>query len=522
MLPNGGLDSSSCCLSFASPCETLEYAFSCIANGTSGSPAEILIDGVASINRTINFTIPTGYNVSVKSRTEANAEIKCTSSRAVLELRSNGVSDISFKGILIHNCGPEVPAAILIEGPLNARFDHCTFENNTCSGLNVRDANVLIKNSKFRNNIANASNSFEIDFEFGKTSLGGSLGIMFDKGVGNQVEIISSNFSHSKSFVNRGRYAVSHDTGKQRLLSNYYASGGGLSVINTFDSKENTVIIKECNFEHNRGTYGGGLFLTFVHNATGSRVLLENSIVANNFVSLTGGGLLISSWDRAYNNSVDIKNCHIFSNNAMGGGAMKVIYNSIDPYSESKVGSLNFKMQNTNIYGNRATSGSALRLLSNAPAGRIQPILPKIVDCVIKGHRPARGSKEYPGAVLSTKLGIEFIGTNYLLDNVQGSAIYISSGTIHVKGTLIFHGNIGAQGGAAYLADTSRIKMYPGSYLNISKNHANFRGGGLYVEATTLQDVIYPYNPGCFLQYSEAKIPPSKWQVSLQLSFQLG
>lgn len=510
-----GSDNTTCCFS-SLPCSSLQYALSCISNRTTGTPAIIVIDGASSLTGRTEFVVPTGYNVTITGKPAVLTELKCGTPKSTLVIKGNRDSFITFNNILMHDCGPNVPSAILIEGPLNAEFNNCTFINNMCAGLNVRDANLVIKNSRFRNNIANQTNSFEVDFQFGNTSLGGSLGIMFHKGIGNKVEILSSEFSLSKTFVNEDPNAVSHDTGQKRLLSNYYASGGGLSVINTFDSQSNTVLIKNCIFNQNQGTYGGGLFLTFVHNSTGNRIIIENSTISNNFVSLTGGGLLISSWDQAYNNSIYIVNCDIYSNDAMGGGAMKVIYNSINRFNENLGGSLDFQMNNSRVFNNKAMSGSALRMLSNIPPGRIQTVLPKVTDCIISGHRPARASKEYPGAVLSTKLGIEFYGTNHLMNNTQGSAIHISAGTIHVKGTLIFHKNVGLQGGAVYLADTSKITLHPGSFLNVSQNHANFRGGGFYVEATTLREVTYPYNPGCFLQYSVAKTPPSKWEVCMK------
>ena len=509
----GGIDSSTCCESSGMACKSLSYALSCISNNSTVSPTDVLVDGDASFNGRTELTIPYDHRITISSLSSTPATISCESGNSMLVIRSIGGASVSFRNIIVRNCGPNVPSSILIEGPLKATFDNCTFMDNFCSGLNSRDANLTVNNSRFINNIANQSNSFDIDFAFGNTSLGGGLGVMFDKGIGNKVEILSSDFMLGSTFVNENPDAASHDTSKTRLLSNYYASGGGLSVINTFDSRGNTVVIRKCKFERNRGTYGGGLLLTFVHNATANSIVVENCTVAHNYVSHTGGGVLISTWDKAHNNSVILRNCNIFSNNAMGGGAMKVIYNSIDPFNENRGGSIDFQMHGCNVFENKAMSGSALRLLSNLPFGRIPPLVPKLYNCTLKGHSPARGSKEYPGAVLSTKLGIEFHGNNFLVNNTLGSAIHISSGIIHVRGTLIFQGNIGLQGGAVYIAESSRIVLYPESHMKVLQNHANFRGGGFYVEATTLREVTYPYNPGCFLQYSEENTPPSKWKV---------
>ena len=519
-ISSSGTDNQECCTSTSRniSCGSLSFALSCISNRTTPSPVTLIIEEKASIDKEINFLIPSNYNVSVSGDLpNKDVILHCGDGNSTLTIKASGKkkSFITFSGIRFQKCGPLVPAAVLVDGTngmLSAEFEKCTFANNSCSGLNAKDVDLAVKNSVFMFNFANQTNSFETDFEFGKTSLGGSLGVMF-QGNSHQVQVSSSMFKMSETFVNKDINVVSHDTDKIRLLSNYYASGGGMSVIHAFDSSNNRVEIKDCNFHDNKGTYGGGLFLTFIHNSTENELSLTGSTVFNNYVSQTGGGILVSSWDQAHNNSIKIVNCNISANTAMGGGAMKIIYNSKDPNDVDRGGIVAFEMHNSAIFENTATSGSALRLLSNLPLGRSSPILPKFHSCSFMGHRPTSNSKEYPGAILSTKLGLEFYESNTLSYNSQGSAIYISSGTIHVKGTLIFYKNRGMQGGAAYLADLSKIVLYPGSHLQLIENHADFRGGGLYVEATTLRETTYPYNPGCFLQYSEAKVPPSKWQV---------
>ena len=510
----GGMDVTTCCRSPGLACRSLSYALSCISNNSSASPTDVLVDGDASFEGRTEFTIPKDRSITISSKSSTPAVIKCKSGNSMLVVRSNGGASVLFRNIIVRECGPNVPSAILMEGALKATFENCTFMNNLCSGLNIRDASLTVNNSRFIHNIANQSSSFDIDFAFGNTSLGGGLGIMFDKGMGSKVEILSSDFMFGSAYFNKDPDAVSHDTDKAKLLANYYATGGGLSVINTFESKDNAVIIRNCSFMQNKGTYGGGLFFTFVHNSTGNSILVQNCTVAHNFASHTGGGILVTSWDKSHNNSVNMKNCNIFSNNAMGGGAVKVIYNSIDPFNENRGGIIDFQMHNCNIVENKAMSGSALRLLSHLPFGLTPSLVPKIYNCIISGHSPARGSKEYSGAVLSTKLGIEFYGNTFLLNNTHGSAIHISSAIIHVRGTLVFQGNIGQQGGGVYLAESSKITLYPDSYLKFDKNHADFRGGGVYVEVVTIREVVYPFNPGCFLQYSEKRTPPSKWKVT--------
>ena len=509
-----GTDSFICCQSLGTACRSLEYALSCISANIIGSYSIVRVDGIASLNKRTELNIPTDYNVTIESENIMPAVINCDSDNSMLIVRSDGRgASIVFRNVLVRNCGPSVPSAVLIEGPLDAEFNSCTFINNTCAGLNIIDANLMVINSQFRNNRLTAAGNLDGEFVLGNDSLGAGLGILFDSGIGMTVEIVSSDFILGSGVVSDKPAIGIPRSSKGKLPSLYTIGGGGLSVIYAFDSHDNSVSVSNCNFEYNRGTYGGGLYFNFLHNSTRNSVLVENCTVARNFVSLTGSGLLISSEDRAHNNTIILKSCNIYSNNAMSGGAMKVTYNSIDPSNVKRGGLMDFQMHNCNVFDNIAMSGSAFRLVSNIPSGRVSQLLPKLYNCTISGHRPARGSKEYPGAIYSTGVGIEFHGMNYFTSNTQGSAIHISSGILHVKGILIFERNIGYEGSAAYLTTSSKLILYPDSYLRISNNHAERRGGGLFVEVTASWQVIYEYNPGCFLQYSEADTLPSKWRV---------
>ena len=519
-----GNDTTECCTNSSVLCRSINFILKTCVPRTP-PPITIFIQEQAFISGSDYIELPDNYviNVFPSDQTNDTALLSCDSVNSTLALRPNssgiGNSIIRFNKVSFKNCGPKVPAAVLISGPLKAEFHSCVFANNFCSGLNARDTNLVIDSSRFLSNFANQTESFSVDFEFGVTSLGGGLGILFEKGGGYVVKINSSQFLLCETYINRDVSVISHDTGKKRLLSNYYASGGGINVIHAFNSSKNKVSIKKCHFERNNATYGGGLFLSFIHNTTANDLYLENCNVTKNFVSQTGGGVLFSSWDWAHNNTVIVKDCNLSYNDAMVGGAMKIIFNNKDPYDKDRGGIVRFEMHRVNMWQNTAMSGSALRLLQNLPIGRFSPVLPKLFNCTIQGHKPSRNSKEYPGAILSTRLGIEFEGENILASNIQGSAMYMSAGNIHIKGKLTLTQNKGQQGAAIFLADMSRIILYPESHIVIAENHADFRGGGLYVETVTLQETTYPYNPGCFLQYSEAKVPPSKWKVSIPTSF---
>ena len=84
------------------------------------------------MNGRTKLTLPKGYNVTVESLTAVPAVVSCESSNSMLFVRSNGEgASVVFRNILVRNCGPQVPSAVVIEGPLNAEFIYCIFINNT-------------------------------------------------------------------------------------------------------------------------------------------------------------------------------------------------------------------------------------------------------------------------------------------------------------------------------------------------------------------------------------------------------
>ena len=520
---NGNLGEDSInCLNNSIPCKSLEHVFQFLNkpdNQTSDSHFEISIDQkIIHLAKRIRLIALDNYKVhlgpgQVGGMQLPESTIISNSNNAMIEIHPSSKATVIFRKLSFTNFGPNVPAAVLINGPISVTFEQCNFFDNHCSGLNVRDSNLVIRKSNFSDNLANQTNDFDINFSFGNTSLAGNLGIMFEMDGGYYVSIDTCRFERGRAYTNDNEYVISHDTGVKRILSNYYAIGGGVGIVHAFSSKRNTVNITKCHFESNSATYGGGLFLTFIHNTSYNKVFIGESVITKNNVSQTGGGILFSSWDNAHNNGAFFSDCEVSYNDAMGGGGMKIIYNNKDPNNPNQGGALEFQMRRCKIYTNTAMSGAAVRLLFNLPIGRIVPVLPKFVDCTFQGHKPSRNSREYPGAILSSRLSFELEGLNEFISNIKGSAIYMSYSSIHVKGALKFIKNHGRYGGAIYLADVSNIILYPSSSATFTRNQADFQGGALYVQATTLQETTYPYNPGCFVQYSIPKTKHSQWKV---------
>ena len=348
------------------------------------------------------------------------------------------------------------------------------------------------------------------------TNLGGAIGIMFQHAINGRVIINNCDIKGNTAFVNNASFVNTHATNNKRILSNYYTLGGGLSIIHTHGAHHNIVKVTNCNIEKNMATYAGGIFVTFVHNATENSVYMRNLTIKDNFASQTGGGFICSSWERSHNNSFDLHESIVTDNEAMTGGGAKLILNNRNPFRpEEAAGIIRIKIAKTHFVRNYAKSASAIRLLFNLPNIMAPPIIPVLEDCNISYNKPVEGSKSYLGAIISTRLSFALIGRNISMRNTAGSVVYISNAEVHMMGNTFFYYNQGKYGGAMYIADRSKLILHPSSLLHFEGNQADIHGGALNVESSNYVETMYPYNPGCFLQYSEPKTPPSNWTVSV-------
>lgn len=473
---------------------------------------ELQITGTVKINSLLSVKFKNG---SMVMKATKGVKISCTEPNAGFRFFGRGT--INVTGITFSNCGSQVAAAVVLFN-MNATFQHCTFMDNSASGINAIDSNISIQNSTFlRNNAQNVAKKFKDGFVFGKTNIGGAIGIMFHNGSHHRVEIKNCAIRENSAFVKNSKFTSTHPTkDKKRILSNYFTLGGGISILHAFNSNNNTVVIADSVVEKNSATYGGGIFVTNVHNATDNKVFLSNLIISKNYVTQTGGGFIFSNWDYSHRNFFKMVNTIVKMNQAMMGGGTKLIQNNRHPNRESfRSGTVTIEIHKTVFTQNIAKSASAIRLLFNQPIGFVAPVIPVFKDCIIETNYPDDNSREYLGAVISSRLGLVLTGRSTIQNNYGGSAIYISQAELHVKGYISFLNNRGKFGGAIYVADISRIVMYPKSELCFHGNKADISGGALYVESSNFVETMYPYNPGCFLQYCTAKTPPSEWNAKL-------
>ena len=195
---------------------------------------------------------------------------------------------------------------------------------------------------------------------------------MFDKGIGKTVQIMSSHFLLCSSFIKLDPNAVTFAIGNESLEPYYSETGGGLSIISAYESHDNSVVIKKCNFEDNKSSYGGGLYFTFVQHSAHNGIIVEKCKMTRNAGSKVCGGILITSRTHADANSVTLRDCSVFSNNAEGGGAMAIIFRSSGPSCVVSTGrSMDFQVRNCNVFDNIAAPGSALQLMSELPRGSV-------------------------------------------------------------------------------------------------------------------------------------------------------
>ena len=275
--------------------------------------------------------------------------------------------------------------------------------------------------------------------------------------------------------------------------------GGGLKIM---IREMVTYTIKNCRFENNNASSGGGMFVIIHDNASNTNVTIQNSNFIGNKCHKGGGGLLIGygtteQANKLKDNSIVIKNCTFLSNEALYGGGTAV-FSILGPpeFSKNKIG-----LENCSWISNTAGLGMAVDI-SIAPSETFTRTelfpSPEFVNCVFSEHnyiQSPRGVLSVVGFLLKFKGEIIFNDNN-------ATAIEATSAVLDFNpySSVKFINNQGVNGGALKLRGLAVIFVRANSIFLFDQNKARVRGGAIYVESYDEHS-----SKSCFIQYREFK-----------------
>ena len=291
----------------------------------------------------------------------------------------------------------------------------------------------------------------------------------------------------------------------------------GLAVVNPSKS----IVIENCCFYGNVATNwsGGGLKVLLSNGTTNISLYIQNCNFTSNQAILGGGALFIQADGGIFNNIVRVNNCSFYCNKCnstktlahrwpAGGGAVLVQFSAIRK-GVSVNNSIEFKRNS--FYNNSAKYGNG-----GAVAFKVAQHNNSIVlsDSNFSRNEAIFGSAIYIHSQYSITNGYfpnvtiqncNIYHNRYIGPQGQG-AVYISNQPTYIKerlhfsknhGTalsiirtqvnivqsteLLFFSNKGRLGGAVALLKGATIMLYDNVSMNFTNNHANLKGGAIYV-----------------------------------------
>jgi len=412
---------------------------------------------------------------------------------------ANKTRNINFVNLEFENCGPRFPAVVMIRNSLEINFTNCVFKDNKQAGINGFDSGVIIDRCHFLNNTpkqpANSSSGGGARFFFKSNTMPLS------------VIIRSSNFTSNSVPTNSSRDFVESCS---NLSTCSYTHGGGLLIRFQDNASGCRVVIQDTIFLKNSATFGGGVYFSDSDMTSGNSFSITNSTFLRNIAGQAGGGLMFTRWDNASSINTVFKNCIVSENWSRRGAGINVFLMNNNEKPTDSVLRFDTVVFSKN-FGNAST---AVRFTTALPFGRTMDLTPEFIDCIIADHSMSNFAHTSP--FTSQRVNMNFKGRNVFMRNNGGGtgAAALQDCVINVQGQLVFTDNSGTNGGAVLL-ESSQIILHPHSELMFLRNKARGLGGAICVFEHTMDELMQSYNPKCFLAYSDSHAPPSSWKTNV-------
>ena len=486
------------------------------------------INGVDK-NRTLITSPIIQSSSSHTSGHEANIQIVCPCCKNHKEVLNCHFYSVSLFNLKFSGFGPLLPAAVVLWQIPFMNISNCIFYRNWCSGINALDSGLEITETDFIENINNKGlhqcTSLPSTFPLSNISLGGAVGIIFNQTSRRKVLVKSCNFIRNSAVRHeKGSFYIAHSPNN----SMYFRVGAGILLVFSNFSHQNEVNLLKNSITHNKAFSGAGLTVITQDYAHDNFVRVKDSLLAQNEAQSTSAGILLAAWDYSNNNEFLVDSCKILDNTAAISAGLKAIFHSVNPQNQTFPASQTVNISKSIFCGNNAETAAGLHFIYALPNGNKLPglywidnstfcshITSKFASYIRSMDHEKRGPPAYGGTLLTNRVDINFHGDCYIFKNEGGSALYSSNSEIHVQGSLTFYDNMAQlSGGAMTLADVSHLVLHPGAHLRFVRNYARIYGGALAIYTLGIPELVYQFNPTCFIQYSDTVIPPSKWDVS--------
>lgn len=294
--------------------------------------------------------------------------------------------------------------------------------------------------------------------------------------------------------------------------------GGGLCVLIYGQASGNKVVVEDSVVRGNRAAWGGGIYIRYDGKPQNNNITISWTIIDDNLShSKSGGGLDVGfvlnyPEEITYytDNYVRVKYCNFTNNEAAWYGGGTYIFGTRLIRSDPKTNFVEF--MECLWENNTALAGSAVDISPSVHEIQYHGVFPRplFINCTFRSNRiktmmhvlcpnDVNVSISGEGTILITGFRVQFEGTVVISDNV-GCGLHISSGTVEIRGHSVvkFIGNNGSNGGAVSLGTFAVILIHDHSSLSFVNNTASLSGGAIYAHSNDPHE--YLTTTTCFMQ----------------------
>ena len=432
--------------------------------------------------------------------------------------------------------------AVMIGDVANARLQKLSIRNTIGIGLlgiNVIGSShieqVMIQNNTYEKcTIGILSLTEALDGPFQRQIGGGAFLVYYDY---HQHQPESNNTTltiHNSTFFGNLDCSVTGPIAwrmkySEALRSRGYTvgAGGGLSVMFTQTDYSASLTISSSLFDGNAANYGSGVFVGTFFGVRDSMILLNECNFTNGrapklpHLSNRGGGVaVLTSLSRPISQQqlieskadgiiiVHVTNSVFEGSNVFAGGGL---YSLFLPISFGKCADVvTFTIEKCTFWRNKAAFGAAIfaeehniitiGLVLN-PSHQVEASSIFAAFNSIISDDPSIKDNKGSSGVIDVQYVYFALSGNSTLENNNGTALRATSSQVHVSGQTVFHGNVGAFGGAISLIAYSYVIVRPRTSVVFKNNQAIVRGGVFHIQL----DEGRTYTPDdCFLYFNSS------------------
>jgi len=440
------------------------------------------------------------HNVSFQGQSlkSNDTKVNCQRKGGIIVDRCSNVSMSFLKFINCenHDNDTNFDMAVLFKSSRNILLNNISISNSTFSGLILYNCQgiVLLNNTIFENNGGM------------KTCQPKSGGLTIEiKRPGESGHYHVQNCTFRNNSVITGKECSTQDKG---VIWGHYPVGGGISVLVTNNTDNNTINISGTLFSKNIADWGGGLYVLFQNSTHNNCVTVNNSTFYDNNAKYLGGGISLND---VATESTD--NCMHFyevlfkKNHAVNGGGVGIQLSKSNhnfyKRKNIKFEKCTWKFNTAKFLSPAVDIALYKKILTtgyiNTPFFKdINVISNHITEKPKLDYQPNHTQHKSAGVFVVTEASVYFAGKINFINN-SFSALQAVSGFISfLNGTeATFHNNIGINGGAIAMYGFSNLYLHVNIILKFTGNRASSRGGAIYYHGIDQHDFFSGTN--CFI-----------------------